>query len=739
MAQDIFRTFDQDLQRLLAAGSGSAAGDEGLFKAKDGFDKLAARVPALAAASEQVGKVLGAKGRAAASELLNLSAMNLKLRGAQAKPSAEGELAPLPPMAPLETGTPQHDLEAIHRALTSGTLPSGKKINRQRTIEDAAERGVIRDLRLLDLWVRALGDASIGEQVAEKVIPQLGEAAAARIELQFNLLGKTADARRLECIVAIRGERARALVERCLKGPEAAPPAPADEKPVKGKKAKKEAPREMSVEVRAAAVRALEKVAPGEAEARARSFYQSEKNQEVRAACVGVMGAGEGAETLEILMAALRDSGDVNEAAVAALQRFRHASTTERVLALLTPELLDIKPYKAPKAKANQKLTKAQTQANQKAEQQAQRAIAERSELVERVIRVLGKRPSTAVLDRLIELFRKHPIESIRQAAGEALKASGERRALEILVERLNEDDYEMESLAVWAFFHLDMATVFERMQPYLTEQALANKKGLATAKKLLEEISGSGYYLEQAVEEEKEEDKEEGKEEDLAALVGAADTEADDQDARWQEREAARKMALFPFRRDPRWGAVALRLLGHKDLASTLANILGNLKERKAVDPLLELLRKDQGSGDAALALVSIGDRAVIPKLIELLPLKGPRPCVIGALGSLKATEAVDKLCELLSKEADEKYQIFEALQHIDDKRAAVPVAKALMLKSVNSYPYQAIRTLRQLDDPAVVPHVQEAVKKSKKSKNAWLVSQYEELITYLERDRKV
>jgi len=738
MSQDLFRSFDLDLQRLLVAGSGSAAGDEGLFKAKDGFDKLAAKVPALATASEQVGKVLGAKGRAASPELLNLAVMNLKLRAAQAKALAEGELSPLPAAAQLSTPTPQSDLEHLALAILKGVTREGKKLKRQQIIEDAVERGVVNDLRLLDLWVRAVADHGVGELVAEKVIPLLGEAAAARLEPQFNPTGKAADARRLQCLVAIRGEKALPLVERCLKEPDkaAAPPAAA-EAPKKGKKAPA-APKEMSVEVRAAAVRALEKVAPKDAEARARALYKTEKNQEVRAACVEVMGIGDGEETLGLLMAALRDSGDVNEAAVSALQRFRHKSTTEQVLALLTPELLDIKPYKAPKAKANQKLTKAQQQANQKAEQQAQRAISEKSELVVRVIEVLGRRPSPAVLDRLIELFRKHPIDEIRQAAGEALKASRERRALEVLIERLNDDDYEMESLAVWAFFHLDMTSVFERMQPYLAEAALANKKGLGVANKLLEEISGDGYYLDAAEEEEETEGDEAATPEGEGEGQGEGQGDSDDDDNN-DEAQRLKVVGKYPFRRDPRWGDVALRLLQVKELSDTSATILGNLKEKRATKPLLELLRKGNSLHSASTALVLIGDRSVIPGLIELLSLKGPRSSAISALGSFKAAEAVDKLCELLTKEVDEQYQLFDALRRINDRRAAVPVAKALLLKNVHSYPYQAIRTLRQLDDPAAAPHVQEAIKKAKKSKNNWLTTQYEELVTYLERDRKV
>lgn len=738
MAQDLFGTFDQDLRRLLLAGSGSVASDEGLHAAQDGFGKLAARVPALAAVHEQIGKTLGARGRSAATELLNLGLLNLRLRGAQAKPAPVAALLPLPPAAPLETSTPQHDLELLHRALTSGVSLAGKKIQRVRVIEDAVERGVHKDLRLLDLWVRALGDASLGDLVAERIIPALGEAAAARIELQFNPRGKSADARRLKCLVAIRGEAAKLLVETCLKVT-AATPAPEAEAP-KGKKVarKKSAEQEISTEVRAEAVAALAKVAPKEAEDRACALYKTERQQDIRAACIEVMGVGEKTSTLELLLEALKDSVHVSSVAVESLQRFRHPKTTERVLALLTPEVLDVKPYKAPRAKAGQKLTKAQQQANQKAEQQAQRAIDEKAEYACGVLQVLGKRPSPVVLERLIELFRTHPMPSIRTAAGDALKASGERRALEVLAERIDDED-EIEALAVWAFFHLDLTTVFERMEPLLTEQALATKKGVAVAAKLLNEVSGEGYYLDEDNHDEDSDEDDPAQETPPDAIPGL-DAPLDEPDDDPEEAQyLARKLARFAFRKDPRWGAVALRLLTHKELGESCVVLLGNLRDPRGKAPLVGLLRDNLHAHGAAHALALLNDRSVIPDLIGLLAQKKINPSVISLLGTFKAAEAVDPLCDLLARENDHTNLIFDALRRIGDPRAAAPVARALLQKGVTSYPYQALRALRQFDDPAAVAPLQEALKKAKKSRNSWVVTQYEELITYLERDRKV
>ncbi len=735
MTQDLFGTFDQDLQRLLLAGSGATGGDEGLLRAQDAFGKLAAKVPVLAAAQAQIGKVLEARGRAAATELLNLGVMNLRIRGAQARPAAGEGLEPLPPAAPLETSTPQHDLEAIHRALTSGVSFSGKKIQRYKVVEEAVERGTFRDLRLLDLWVKALTDPALGDRVAERILPALGEAAAARIERQFNPRGKVADARRLRCLVAIRGEAARPLVEACLQAPESPLPLAPVVASARGKKtARKKTEQDTSVEVRIAAVEALERVAPAEAEERACALYRTETQREVRAACVQVMGAGNRLTTLEFLLVALRDSSQVIPFAVKALQRFRHPKTTERLLAILTSETLDIKAPKTHRSRVGKKPTK-----TSQAERKSLQDIQERTDFVCKVIHALSLRPSPEVLDRLIELFRNHPSPAIREAAGEALKASGEHRALEVLAERLDNEDPGID-LAVWAFFKLDLNSVFERMQPYLTKQALSTDKGIALARRLLCEVGGVGYVLD---EEDPDVEKDQGAQDENPLLDSSNDQDPE------QFKYRNRRKNRYSFQNDPRWLDVSLRILEqtswnmenriHRDLIGDVVTILGNLRAPGVLDILLNLLRRNVCANSVAEAIFHIGDRSVIPGILALLRLQKPRIHAIQLLGSFKAKEAVDPLCALLANESIPANPIVEALGHIGEPRAAPIIAASLLRKDILSCPYQALHALRQLDNSQVIPSIQEALKKAKKSKKPWIITRYEELITYLERDRKV
>ncbi len=748
MAQDIFQTFDLDLQRLLVAGSGSASGDDGLFRAKDGFDKLAARVPALATASAQVSKVLEAKGRAAASELLALAVINLKLRAAQAKAAAvEGELTPLPPAAPLETPTSQHDLESLHRALTSGVTLAGRKIKRVAVVRDAIERGVFRDLRLLPLWVQAMSDSTIGDLVADKVIPQLGEAAATYLEAQFNPQGKSADARRLAGLVAIRGKAALPLVERCLQPPAKPVETPDEAAPaVKGKKTTaakapaRKAPREVSTEVRAAAVHALETVDPENAEARARALYATEKSQEVREACIEVLGMGRSTESLELLMAALDDTGDVTRAAKSALKRFGHPQTTERLLALITPELMALKPYKAPRAKAGAKLTKAAQQAADKAEQKIANAIEEQATYLGHVIEVLGSRPSPAVIDRLIALYRDHAIDSVRSEAGEALKATRDKRALGVLAERLVDPDGSVNDLGVWAFFHVDPGTVFERMKPHLTDAALKTKSGLALADTLIEAVSGEGYILygDDTDEDESSDESEETETEDSSEGESAAEEEDDpDDEYRDEEREAARLLAAYPFRKDPRWVDVALRFLTHKTMSDDALIILGHLKDRRAVAPLLEMLRQGRDDSGLARALAACGDAATEKAVIDLLKGKKVSSEVYSFLERTHPAAAVEPLLARLAEPTSPWGLLIDPLIRIGDPRAAAPIAQLLTRKDPYESPYHVLRALRKLDSVDAVPALKAAQAKSAKSKQSWRTSQFEELITYLERSR--
>ena len=84
-------------------------------------------------------------------------------------------------------------------------------------------------------------------------------------------------------------------------------------------------------------------------------------------------------------------------------------------------------------------------------------------------------------------------------------------------------------------------------------------------------------------------------------------------------------------------------------------AQHLGDLRSRRAVQPLIRLLRdRDVGVRvSAARALGKIGDRAAVPALIELLrdPSRFVRPVAITSLGEIRDPAAVPHLLPFLAE----------------------------------------------------------------------------------------
>jgi HEAT repeat protein len=695
MSKEVFRALDLDVERLIIAGGGTAGVDEGLLKRKDAFDKLATQVPVLRSVSEQIGKVAGSKARAAATELLNLGVQNLKLRGAQIQPfKPEGTVAAMPQAGQLDTPLASFEIDPLYHALTRTQAAGGKDVgNRNKIIEDAVERGAVFDLRLLELWVEALKDSGIADMVQEKVIPRLGESAMPRLEPAFKRDGGSVDARRLACIVTIRGAKARALVDACVE--------------------------KSAVPVRAEALRQLLKLDPAAADRAAVALFK-EKNKEIREACVEVVAAGSSEAGLGVLIAALDDVDDVSRAAVRGLQAFKHPATTERVFALLTPEALDIKPYVPPKVKKGTKLTKAQTQANQKEQQEALKKIGEKTSYVQAVLRVLEKRHTPKIVDALIELFNTHKLPELRSAAGDALLGTRQKKALLVLIEQLGNKTNDFESQAINAFFKLDPATVYDRALPYFSPEALADKKRAAVASTLLDEISGDGYYYDEDPEPEK---------------PGAAPAAEEAEDKPEVETPPSRWLT------DKRWADLALKLLDEKLLVGSALTILGYLRDKRAFAPLAEMFPKATTWADEiADALAKIDPKAATPLFLKGIGTKATRSASISALAELKAPQAVAPLIELLPKAGDELYAVLNALSKIGDKRAAVPIVQLLADKKVANYPWRVIQALKTLDDPGCLPALKVILEKARKSKaksNQHLISQYEELVSSLERDR--
>jgi HEAT repeat protein len=708
LSKELFRALDGDVERLLVAGGGAAGADEGLMARREALAKLGEKVPFLGKMAEQVGKVTGAKARVAASELLNLSAMSAQLRGAQAAPRPpEGEIAALAETAKLETPLPPFELEPLFYALTNSQPPGRDRggVKRNKVIASAVERGAVHDLRLMELWVAALRDNGIGDTIVEEVIPKLGEASVPYVLAAYDANGNAPDARRLRAVVAVRGAEARGLVDRGLEGG--------------------------SLAVKAAALELLGRLDPPAAEKKALALIE-DKNQVIRKACVEGLAKAKSDAALDALLQALDDTDEVRAKAVKVLGAFEHPKTTERLLALLTPEALDVKPYKAPRVakavkKAPAKRVAVKRAAPSKEERDAMRAIEKKTEYAVAVMEALGPRPLTpATLERLVPVFRQHAIEKLRVTAGEALLRSRDPAALGVLVEGLTSDVYELTMIGVNAFFRLDPSNVAARAQAFFTEQGLKEKQGPERAERILEELATPNYHLNDY--EHFFNDKKKKRDDD----------DDDDDDSEGEDEAKKEKAPAL----DAAWVDVLLPALAHPKASKfhELYEALGHTRDARVIKPLSQAFESVKGQESSiADALVEAGGAKVIPLFLKGLGQKNTRDASASALGELRAAEAVEPLLKMLEKGPADDDSIVDALSNIGDKRAAAPLV-AHLDKLKSKYPGHVLRALRKIDDPSVVPELKLKAAKAKKAKSKeWIAHQYEELITHLERDRAI
>ncbi len=405
MPKETLALLDRDTERLLFAGAQVARGDADLEARKQKLAALGAKAPVLAKIAEQVEKAQKAGGKSAAAELLNLSAQMAQVRGMQASPAAAaGDLAALPKAEPLESPLSPTELLSLVGALTV----SGK--HRPRIVADAVDRGAIRDLRLLPFCVRALGDPAVGYVVQDKLLPSLGHLVVPELQATLRIeKGKELDAKKLRVLAAILGDAFKPkLVAATEKG---------------------------SPEIRRTAIEELSERDPAMAEPIALRLLAADKSSEVRRAAVEALGGGTSDETLDALMKVFTTTPELRSRAGGSLARLAHPRTTERALALLTPELLNLTNLKLPKAD-----TKAKKEANDKLE----KAHREKVSLLSDVLDLLASRQDKLqTAERVLGVFHDHKVKEVKNAAALALLKSGFEKAFDELAPSVYEADWE--------------------------------------------------------------------------------------------------------------------------------------------------------------------------------------------------------------------------------------------------------------------------------------------------------
>jgi len=210
MSIEVLKNLDQEVRRLLIAGSKLAPGDLRLGKLQPQLSKLGEASPVFARVSQAVELTIDPKGENAAERLLELASLLQSIMYTQGQTETKGEMAPLAGTSDFTaTQTTFRKLKPVKDAL----LQKGQ--GRLEVIREAYEEGIFRDTRLLIPAVTALDEVyfDIPELLEYKVIPEYGDAALLVLQGQLRLDGGKGDARRLRLIHRLLGASGMSLYE----------------------------------------------------------------------------------------------------------------------------------------------------------------------------------------------------------------------------------------------------------------------------------------------------------------------------------------------------------------------------------------------------------------------------------------------------------------------------------------------------------------------------------------------
>jgi HEAT repeat protein len=205
VAREHLQALVDDVDRLLAAGSAAAVGDERLHQRAAALRELGQQVPALASAADALDRVGQADRRQANRALLDLVVMARQVRIGLGASAPEGDVTPLPPSGPWTTDLPTAELYSLAGALW------GRDAGRIDFLESAAAR----DLRLWPMLVQPLDTrGEMGDHVALRMLPRFGPPVLPDLERDLDLRQHPGAGRRLATIALIDFE---AAVQLCLR------------------------------------------------------------------------------------------------------------------------------------------------------------------------------------------------------------------------------------------------------------------------------------------------------------------------------------------------------------------------------------------------------------------------------------------------------------------------------------------------------------------------------------------
>ena len=417
-----------DVGRLLAAGSSTAAGHDGLARRARALRELGAKVPTLAAVAAAVERVTAAAPKQAGPAFLDLVVLARQIRGSLSAAGSDGAMAAVPASGPWQTPGSLRDVGPAFEALSH----SGE--GREEALKDAVGRKVVGDLRLIPALLEGLGDgyAPVADLVADAALPALGQAVLPDLLARLDLQGKAADARALRAVCKIDPARGAELCRQALA--------------------------EGNTPVKVEALGRLPEVGkPGEAERVGLGLCQA-KARDLRVAAIGALRAGKSDEALETLIRLAQDTElHVVLAAEEALTDMPHPGTTARLLRELEAVLAALPP--PPKKKAGKMAgARALGRATRgRAPTEAERRLEDAARLMKIVgaRKDLRREAAAAVLP-----LAGHHEAALRLAALRALGKIGPvtEEVLPALLAVLNERDTVLQKYALGALAEIEPA-----------------------------------------------------------------------------------------------------------------------------------------------------------------------------------------------------------------------------------------------------------------------------------------
>ena len=586
MPREQLRALAADVDRLIVAGAGSVPGDEGLRRRETSLRDLGKKVPALAKVAEVVGRAAGADAAGAPRALLDLLLVVGQVRAGLATAGLEGPIEPAGPSGPWSTPAPARDLYPIVTALTQ------KGSGRVEALKEAAGRGGLGDLRLVDSLLAALDDpgAEFADAVAAEALPALGPAILPDLRRDLDLRGKAADARRLAAVAAIDPGAGADLCRRAIAEGSAAVRSRALEAlaSIDPEEATAIALGLLAPLATAGAPAAGPDAPPAKGKRPAKSAPRPKLDKTVRDAAMACLGKSTRDEALEILVAAIREVDGPEVYGHAASHSYLPGSPHPRATDRLLGELARIA---AASRAARQKVPKGKGKSSAAKEAECGAGC---------LLSILGDRGDRRAAPALIDLLA-HPSPDLRKGAADALVSLEDPAGLEAAAALVGDD-------AAWgsgiqAAWRLPPGPRFERLASLCRDLSAPKKKDRERGEALLSEF-----------------DAEDG------------DDRRTDWDPRWAD-------ALRPHVEGPEGRRVALALevvLGAgaiPDLIRALglpgedwhgsirlAQALGRLGAREAVGPLINRLGKDANYHSISEALKAIGDPSAILALTELV-----------------------------------------------------------------------------------------------------------------------